>query len=255
MNTKQTPTPRPTGPPPLSGYVAYYRVSTKKQGESGLGLEAQRMAVAHFVQGVSTPGTIIAEFTELESGKRDNRRQLRLAIERAKKESAVLVIAKLDRLSRNASFIFTLRDSGVNFQCVDMPDANTLTIGIFATLAQHERELISARTKAALAVKKSQGARLGKPENLTPAARLKGAAANVQRAAGNENNRRASSMIRHMRQAGKNYTQMAAELNRAGFRTARGCAFQPMQVRRLALRGVDQPDDLATREIAPLKKP
>ena len=109
-------------------YVAYYRVSTKKQGESGLGLDAQRSAVAGFVK-----GAIIAEFTEVESGKKNQREQLRLAIGRAKKEGAVLVIAKLDRLSRNASFIFTLRDSGVNFQCVDMPDANTLTIGIFAT--------------------------------------------------------------------------------------------------------------------------
>ena len=106
-------------------YVAYYRVSTKKQGDSGLGLEAQRAAVAGFVK-----GAIVAEFTEIESGKQDQRVQLRAAIDRAKKESAILVIAKLDRLSRNAGFIFALRDSGVNFQCVDMPDANTLTVGI-----------------------------------------------------------------------------------------------------------------------------
>ena len=125
-----------------SKYVAYYRVSTKAQGDSGLGLEGQRSAVFNFVK-----GTIVAEFTEVESGKNNQRAQLSAAIDRAKKENAVLVIAKLDRLSRNASFIFTLRDSGVNFQCVDMPDANTLTIGIFATLAQHERELISSRTK------------------------------------------------------------------------------------------------------------
>ena len=101
------------------------------------------------------------------------------------------MIAKLDRLSRNASFIFTLRDSGVNFQCVDMPDANTLTIGIFATLAQHERELISSGTKAALNAKIAQGAKLGKPENLTSNAQAKGVAGNVARAKANENNRRA----------------------------------------------------------------
>jgi DNA invertase Pin-like site-specific DNA recombinase len=105
----------------------------------------------------------VAEYTEIESGKNNQRVQLTAAIDRSKKEGAILVIAKLDRLSRNASFIFTLWDSGVNFQCVDMPDANTLTVGIFATLAQHEREPISSRTKAALQAKIAQGARLANP--------------------------------------------------------------------------------------------
>jgi DNA invertase Pin-like site-specific DNA recombinase len=209
-------------------YVAYYRVSTKKQGESGLGLDAQRAAVAGFVKGL-----IIAEYTEVESGKKDQREQLAAAIDRSKKDGAILVIAKLDRLSRNASFIFALRDSGVNFQCVDMPDANTLTVGIFATLAQHERELISSRTKAALNAKRVQGAQLGKPENLTADAAAKGRAGNVRRAHANENNRRASSMIEMMRRSGKTYTEIAEQLNRAGFRTSRGCEFQATQVMRL----------------------
>ena len=217
-----------TGP---AKYVAYYRVSTRGQGESGLGLEAQRASVAVFVKGV-----IVAEFTEVESGKNNQRVQLAAAIDRAKKEGAVLVIAKLDRLSRNASFIFTLRDSGVNFQCVDMPDANTLTIGIFATLAQHERELISGRTKAALQAKIAQGATLGNPENLTAEAQAKGVAGNAKRAALNENNRRAASMVDMMHRSGKNYTEIAAELNRAGFRTSMGCQFQATQVMRLAKR-------------------
>ncbi|MVM42326.1 resolvase [Spirosoma sp. HMF3257] len=212
-------------------YVAYYRVSTKKQGESGLGLEAQRTSVAGFVK-----GAIIAEFTEVESGKRDQREQLVLAIDQAKKSGAILVIAKLDRLSRNASFIFALRDSGVNFQCVDIPEANTLTIGIFATLAQHERELISQRTKAALDAKRAQGVKLGKPENLTAEAQAKGVAGNVRRAASNENNRRASSMIALMRLAGKNYSEIALELNKSGFRTAKGGQFQATQVIRLEKR-------------------
>ncbi len=212
-------------------YVAYYRVSTRAQGESGLGLEAQRAAVASFTKGV-----IVAEFTEVESGKNNGRVQLALAIDRAKRVGAILVIAKLDRLSRNASFIFTLRDSDVNFQCVDMPDANTLTIGIFATLAQHERELISSRTKAALRAKIAQGAKLGKPENLTPAAQAKGVAGNVARAVANENNRRALSMATAYRSAGKNLVEIASELNEAGFRTARGCAFQATQVMRLLKR-------------------
>lgn len=212
-------------------YVAYYRVSTRGQGESGLGLDAQRASVAGFVR-----GPIVAEFTEVESGKNNERVQLAKAIDRAKKEGAVLVIAKLDRLSRNASFIFTLRDSGVNFQCVDMPDANTLTIGIFATLAQHERELISSRTKAALQAKIAQGATLGSPENLTAEAQRKGVAGNVRRAVANENNRRASSMVDMMRRSGNSYTEIAAKLNSAGFRTSMGCEFQATQVMRLARR-------------------
>ena len=212
-------------------YVAYYRVSTRGQGESGLGLEGQRTAVAGFVR-----GSIVAEFTEVESGRNNQRVQLAAAIDRAKKEGAVLVIAKLDRLSRNASFIFTLRDSGVNFQCVDMPDANTLTIGIFATLAQHERELISSRTKLALQAKIAQGATLGKPENLTPSAQAKGVAGNVARASANENNRRASSMVQMMHRAGKNYSEIADQLNNSGFRTSQGCTFQATQVVRLIKR-------------------
>jgi DNA invertase Pin-like site-specific DNA recombinase len=201
----------------LPNYVAYYRVSTKAQGQSGLGLDAQRTAVAGFVKGV-----ILAEFTEVESGKNNQRLQLAAAIERAKKAGAVLVIAKLDRLSRNASFIFTLRDSGVNFQCVDMPDANTLTIGIFATLAQHERELISSRTKVALQAKIAQGAVLGKPENLTDEARRKGAQATRLNALANQDNRRAQSVADMMHQAGKNYSQIAVHLNSTGFQTVRG---------------------------------
>lgn len=211
--------------------MAYYRVSTRAQGESGLGLEAQRSAVAGFVRGV-----IMAEFTEVESGKKNQRAQLVAAIEKAKKESAVLVIAKLDRLSRNASFIFTLRDAGVNFQCVDMPDANTLTIGIFATLAQHERELISSRTRAALREKKAQGAQLGKPENLTAAAQAKGVAGNVARAKANENNRRALLLAQSLHSSGNNLVQIADQLNGAGFKTSRGCQFQATQVMRLLKR-------------------
>jgi len=148
-------------------------------------------------------GAIIAEYTEVESGKKNQREQLAAAIDRAKQDRAVLVIAKLDWLSRNASFIHSLRDSGVNFQCVDIPEANTLTIGIFATLAQHERELISSRTKAALDAKRAQGVVLGKPENLSLVARQKGADATRRGAMINPDNRRASSMIAMMRKAGK----------------------------------------------------
>ena len=225
---------KPTTSTTQPKYVAYYRVSTRAQGDSGLGLEAQRSAVAGFVK-----GAIIAEYTEIESGKNNQRVQLAAAIDQAKKAGATLVIAKLDRLSRNASFIFALKDSGVNFQCVDMPDANTLTIGIFATLAQHERELISSRTKAALQAKIAQGVQLGKPENMTHAAQQKGAQANRVKAISNVESRKAVGLAKKLRKDRKTYTEIAEELNQYGFRTARGCEFHPMQVQRLLKRDAE----------------
>ncbi|GAB3284514.1 recombinase family protein [Larkinella harenae] len=210
-------------------YVAYYRVSTAKQGRSGLGLDAQKDAVRGFVK----EAPIVGEFVEVESGKKNQREQLAAAIDAAQKQGATLVIAKLDRLSRNASFIFALRDSGVDFKCVDLPEASTLTIGIFASLAQHERELISGRTKAALAAKVAQGAKLGNPENLTREAQIKGAAATKRKAAVNQNNRRASAMVAHLRSQGKTYTEIANLLNQDGFVTSTGKEFHAMQVQRL----------------------
>jgi len=128
--------------------VAYLRVSTAAQGRSGLGLEAQRAAVAALADGRGL--TISDEFVEIESGKLDARAELEKALRYAKMTGAVLVIAKLDRLSRNAAFLLTLRDSGVRFMAADMPDANDLTIGIMAVIAQAEREAISKRTAEAL---------------------------------------------------------------------------------------------------------
>ncbi|WP_115375868.1 recombinase family protein [Adhaeribacter pallidiroseus] len=217
----------------MKRYVAYYRVSTAKQGISGLGLEAQQYAVSAFVKGAAQ---IVAEYTEVESGKKNNRTQLLLAISEAKKQKATLLIAKLDRLSRNAAFIFTLRDSGVDFVCADMPDANTLTIGIFAVLAQHERELISSRTKAALQAKIAQGARLGKPENLTYQDRVTGAQVMRQKAVTNENNKRAAAMVNLYRAQGLTWMAIAEKLNEAGFKASRGGQFQANQVQRIHIR-------------------
>jgi len=224
-------------------YVAYYRVSTAKQGASGLGLEAQQYAVTGFLK----EGKVAGEYVEVESGKKNNRPQLLAAIEHTRKTKGTLIIAKLDRLSRNAAFIFTLKDSGVDFICADMPDANTLTIGIFAVMAQHERELISGRTKAALQQIKhkietegwaisSTGKiinKLGNPVNLTYEHRLAGGQAVKQKAALNENNKRAAAVVKLYRAQGLNWLAIASKLNEDGFRTSRGGSFQAVQVQRI----------------------
>ncbi len=141
-------------------YVAYYRVSTEKQGKSGLGLDAQREAIARFI---SPHDTIVAEFTETETGKRNDRPQLHAALAMANALGSRLLVAKLDRLSRNAAFLLALQDSGVPFVAADMPTANHTVIGILAVIAQAEREAISARTKAALEQARKRGVKLGNP--------------------------------------------------------------------------------------------
>lgn len=215
---------------PETRFIAYYRVSTERQGNSGLGLEAQRAAVRAFVK---RPELIAGEFTEIESGKRNDRENLRLAIAAAKEQGARLVIAKLDRLSRNVGFIFTLRDSGADFICCDIPDMNTLTVGFHAIMAQHERELISSRTKAALQAKKAQGFTLGTPANLTDAARSKGTAARQEAARTSKANRQAAAIARDKRAQGLTLRAIASELNALDYRTASGGAFHATTVKRL----------------------
>ena len=172
-------------------YVAYYRVSTSKQGVSGLGLEAQRATVNQYVE---CRGIIVSGYTKIESGKKSDRHQLALALAEAKRVGATLLIAKLDRLSRNVGFIFALRDSGVDFTCCDIPDANTLTVGLFAVIAQHERETISKRTVDALAALKVRGVQLGNPQNLTDHARTKSIAVRVANAKANKSNLQAAQL-------------------------------------------------------------
>jgi DNA invertase Pin-like site-specific DNA recombinase len=216
-------------------YVPYYRVSTLRQGQSGLGLEAQRAAVHAFAP---NPGQLLAEFVEVESGKKNQRPQLLAAIAAARQHNAILLIAKLDRLSRNAGFILALRDSGVDFVCCDMPDANTLTVGIFAIIAQHERETISQRTKAALSAKKARGETLGRPENLTGAAIAKSLQVRQLNAAAHPQNRQASRLATSLYRQGLSLQQIAIELNEAGFRTRRGQTFFKMSVQRLLKRAL-----------------
>lgn len=146
--------------------VVYMRVSTARQGRSGLGLEAQQAAIDAFVR--ERGAEVLQTFTEVESGKSAKRPELERALHLAKVTGATLLIAKLDRLSRNAAFLLTLRDSGVRFVAVDMPDANELTVGIMALVAQQERELISKRTREALRAAKARGKRLGNPNGAEP---------------------------------------------------------------------------------------
>ena len=213
-------------------YVTYFRVSTDKQGKSGLGLEAQRAQVSHFMTG--RPGEVVGAFEEVETGKNDRRPQLAAAMKLAKEAGATLLIAKLDRLSRNAGFIFNLKDSGVDFVAVDMPDANTLTVGIMALLAQQEREMISSRTKAALRAKKAQGAKLGAALvgcNFTDAGRVK--SARNRRVDGMKKTETARNIAQDLRGEGRTLEQIADRLNRYDMRAPRGGLWGAKQVARM----------------------
>lgn len=140
-------------------YIAYYRVSTVRQGQSGLGLEAQRAATATFIS--STDAELVAEFTEVESGKRANRPELAEAVKVCRNGGAILLIAKLDRLARNVHFISGLLESGVKFTAIDMPNADRFMLHVYAAMAEEEARRISERTTAALAAAKARGVRLG----------------------------------------------------------------------------------------------
>jgi DNA invertase Pin-like site-specific DNA recombinase len=196
----------------MQGFVAYYRVSTDRQGQSGLGLDAQRAAVAGFVGARE----LIAEFTEIESGKRADRPQLAAALELCRRQRAMLVIAKLDRLARNVAFIANLMEAGVEFTAVDMPSANKLTLHILAAVAEHEREMISARTTAALAAARARGVRLGRPDRETRHMRTaRSAKAAAFRAT-------VLPEVRRLIGQGMSQRQIAAELNRRGLTTYAG---------------------------------
>ncbi len=151
-----------SGAPQRVTFVSYVRVSTDAQGQSGLGLEAQREAIERHLR--NTDGKLVAEFQEIESGKNNARPEIAKAIAACRARHATLIIAKLDRLARNVAFVSNLMESGVDFVACDNPHATRLTIHILAAVAEHEREMISTRTKAALAIAKSRGVKLGNPQ-------------------------------------------------------------------------------------------
>lgn len=207
----------------MTDFVAYYRVSTDRQGASGLGLDAQRAAVAAYVAG---RGELVGELTEIESGRRDvNRPQLHAAIAECRRRRATLLIARLDRLARNVAFISGLMESGVEFVAVDMPQANRLTIHILAAVAEHERETISTRTKNALAQAKARGIRLGNPRPLD-ALKLANAARKSPPAP-----QHVRELVAGWKAQGKGLRAIARELNRLNIRTPRGCQWYASTVR------------------------
>ena len=224
-------------------YIAYYRVSTQKQGKFGLGLSAQVSSVKGFIDDGSE---VISEYREVESGTRNNRVELNKALAECEATGATLLIAKLDRLSRNASFILRLRDSNVNFIAVDNPDINNLTIGILALVAQDEAERISSRVTSALGEIKSNIAKRGYhiskagnritslgSNNMNEGVRVKGLEAIKRKARGNKDSQRAGAFIISLREGGKSYYAISKVLNDNGFVTPRGKSFSQVQVKRL----------------------
>lgn len=217
--------------------VVYLRVSTDKQGKSGLGLEGQQAAIDAYRK--QNGGKILSTYTEVESGKRKDRPELMKAVAHAKRSNAVLVVAKLDRLSRNVHFLSTVMESGVEFVACDNPYANRLTIHILAAVAEDEAQRISERTKAALAAYKARGGKLGgaRPEcrNLTQQARRRGA-----KAAGEAVRRLADGayadlapMMKEWRQSGRTLQQIADALNDQGHTTRKGKPWNHVQVKRI----------------------
>ncbi len=218
--------------------VAYHRVSTARQGASGLGLEAQTKAIEDYAK--AKDAILVGSFTEIESGKTNDRPELAKALQLAQVTGATLVISKLDRLSRNAAFLLTMRDSGVKFVAADMPDANDLTVGIMALVAQQEREAISKRTKEALAAAKARGVKLGNPNGAAALLRSgKGNKAGVRaiKANADQHALNLAPVIEALGQEGvTSLGAMAKVLNKRGMLTPRGRRWHKSSVRNLLQR-------------------
>ncbi len=218
-------------------FVSYLRVSTQRQGISGLGLEAQREAVASYLNGGKW--SLVQEVVEVESGKRNDRPAIAEALRLCRLHRATLIIAKLDRLARNVHFISSLMESGVEFVAVDFPQANRLTVHILAAVAEHEASMISARTKAALGAAKARGVRLGGQRGSldrmgSMARKGNAASAVVRRAASAKRNEDLLPVIEDLQAAGLSTPhRIATGLNERGITAARGGAWSAVQVRRV----------------------
>lgn len=214
-------------------YVLYFRVSTKKQGESGLGLEAQRAYIDYFYK----DRPILAEFTDIRSGKTITKRpELQKAIALCKQQQATLVVAKVDRLSRNTEdALYIYRQLDERLESCDIPNLDKFTLTLFMAIADRERMLISIRTQQAVEARRVRVGewRVGGPNARKAAAGLVGAQLSKEMAEDNENSRRASALIRMLRSSGKSFEEIAQQLNEAGFKTPRGSDFRRMQVQRL----------------------
>lgn len=202
-------------------FVSYIRVSTGKQGRSGLGLEAQRASILNYLNG--GPWELLKEFKEVESGKNDERPELSKALHLCQLTGATLIIAKLDRLSRDIHFITSLMKAGIDFVACDMPQASRFTVHIYAALAEQERVFISERTKAALHAAKVRGVKLG-TDNLTEAGRLKGAqqSVKVRKVKAEQFASSVAPVVVELRNEGKSLREIAKELNDRNILTARG---------------------------------
>lgn len=216
-------------------YVAYLRVSTQKQGFSGLGLEAQKEIIKNYLH-TKIP---IAEFTEVESGRKTDRPKLKDALALCRTTGATLIVAKLDRLARNVSFLSNLLESDVDIVFCDFPQANKMVLHILAAISQYEAELTASRTKAALQAKKARGEKLGNPEHLMDKheqAIAKSNQTNSNKAKNNPNNKRAVAFLKVMISQEKSLQEMTNILNSEGFVTTQGCRFVPATVKRLIKR-------------------
>ncbi|MFK2213589.1 recombinase family protein [Bacteroides fragilis] len=219
----------------MGNYVAYLRQSTTKQERSGLGIEAQRDIISSFVK----EGIILAEYVETESGRKSDRPKLHEALALCRKTNSILIVAKLDRLSRNVAFTSKLLESDVEIIFCDFPQANRLILHIISSIAEYEANLISQRTRQSLKAKKERGVKLGKSENLMNKHNEAIAHSNQTnriKAQNNTNNMRAVALLRSMVKEGLTLSQMAKELNGQGFVSSKGCKFQIVQVQRLIQR-------------------
>ncbi|MDC2248144.1 recombinase family protein [Bacteroides thetaiotaomicron] len=216
----------------MKTFVAYLRQSTMKQQVSGLGVEAQREIIKNHLK----DNPLITEFVETESGKKSNRPKLMEALALCRKTNSVLIVAKLDRLSRNVAFTSKLLESDVEIVFCDFPQANRLILHIISSIAEYEANLISQRTKQSLQAKKARGIKLGKSENLMnkfQQAISNSSKTNKAKAESNPNNMRAIALLRSLVLQGKSLSEMTNLLNEQGFVTSKGCKFQIVQVKRL----------------------